>query len=381
MRATRPHRRPKQGLGGRLGLIGSALDPRALSYLILYPTARCNARCRTCFYSAQLNRSDRELTLDEYGLITEKLGFVPYVLLGGGEPLLREDLVEIIGLFRERCGLRYLSIPTNALLPERTEYLAREVLSRVAPPEVHPPFSLRLALSVDGVGEQHDRIRGVPGNFVKLRETHDRLAAVRAADPRLHLHVSTCYCRSNAENIREIIDEVKERFAFDSHSLGLIRPGGPAAGETEVDPASYRAVLEYLRQQSGVGERRPLGRVLRAADRVRADLQYSTLAEDRAVLPCVAGRKLAVLFEEGDLWACEPKPEYALGNVREAAYDLPAMLASERARAVRRDIRATSCHCGWECALAASLLLSRAGNFYLFRSLLRRVTGTSSSRP
>ncbi|MBI4698269.1 MAG: radical SAM protein, partial [Nitrospirae bacterium] len=89
-------------------------------YLIFFVTNRCNAKCRHCFYWKNLNKKE-ELSLDEIENISKKLGTVQVLLLSGGEPVLRDDLPEIISMFIKNNGSKVVSIPTNALLPEEVE--------------------------------------------------------------------------------------------------------------------------------------------------------------------------------------------------------------------------------------------------------------------
>ncbi len=122
----------------------------------------CNSRCTMC--NIWQKKRDHELTADELTTILRDPLFteVSFVGLNGGEPTLRKDLPELASvLVRELPKLKELHIITNAI---RDKDVTQRIL---AVSEVATSQNKRLSVSVslDGVGEDHDRNRGVPGNF------------------------------------------------------------------------------------------------------------------------------------------------------------------------------------------------------------------------
>ena len=115
-------------------------------------TGRCNFRCRHCLVSApdahhpQLPLSDLEHIADEIA----RCG-IKYIDVTGGEPLVRKDFAEFVGMVTER-DLHIRVLFTNASL------LDEGVLDTLASNGQRPSFQL----SFDGVGH-HDWLRGVPG--------------------------------------------------------------------------------------------------------------------------------------------------------------------------------------------------------------------------
>ena len=134
--------------------------PRMLPLnLTLSPSPKCNSRCLTC--NIWMKRED-ELTLDEWDKVLASLGQTPYwFTISGGEPLMYPHVVELAQLAYEHCRPGVINIPTNGILPtipERVERIARSC----------PKSQVIINLSLDGVGEKHDVIRGVTGNFRKF---------------------------------------------------------------------------------------------------------------------------------------------------------------------------------------------------------------------
>ena len=94
---------------------------RPLLNLRISITQRCNNRCSYCHREGEVavaNRSSEKMTVEEIVRIARvgiELGIVR-VKLTGGEPLMREDLPEIIAGIASVEGLRDLSLTTNGLL-------------------------------------------------------------------------------------------------------------------------------------------------------------------------------------------------------------------------------------------------------------------------
>jgi heme d1 biosynthesis radical SAM protein NirJ len=117
-------------------------------------TRRCNLRCVHCYASAADRQFEGELTTREGMAVIDDLAAfgTPVVLFSGGEPLTRPDLFALSRYARER-GLRAVLSTNGTLL---TPDVAREVKER--------GFSY-VGISLDGLGETHDRFRGKDGAF------------------------------------------------------------------------------------------------------------------------------------------------------------------------------------------------------------------------
>src|SRR5574341_1302680 len=91
---------------------------RELRSLFLFVTSRCNSLCRTCFYFDKLNSRD-DLSFEEIERISATAPTFERLWISGGEPFLRDELAEILGMFARRNHVRNVNLPTNGLLPER----------------------------------------------------------------------------------------------------------------------------------------------------------------------------------------------------------------------------------------------------------------------
>ena len=140
--------------------------------LTLFLTRRCNSRCRFCFYLSPGSASHGdvsgedlpELSLGEIEKVSASLGSLLWLAFSGGEPFLRQDLVEIAEVFYARNKPCIILIPTNGLLPDVIAKNTEEILKRCA------RSTIAVKLSLDGREDVHDRLRGVPGGFARTME-------------------------------------------------------------------------------------------------------------------------------------------------------------------------------------------------------------------
>ena len=135
----------------------SACDFDAAPFIVIWETTQaCDLACLHCRASARPWRESGELSTEEAMRLMDTVRSFghPLFVLTGGDPLKREDTVDLVEYGR-RIGLRV------ALTPSGTPLMTREVLQRL-----HDAGLARLAVSLDGsCAEIHDHFRGVAGSF------------------------------------------------------------------------------------------------------------------------------------------------------------------------------------------------------------------------
>ncbi|MEW6667856.1 MAG: radical SAM protein [Thermodesulfobacteriota bacterium] len=183
-----------------------APDPVPIGYVILGVTYACNGRCLMCdlhyFYRDHPARKGAELETDtllrrlwESRIIRN----VRHLDITGGEPFLRKDLSDlVIGLFR-MPRLELVSVNTNGMDTPRVVSHVKEILGNLAPEQ-----GFSMSLSVDGVGDLHDRIRGVDGAFTRLTDTIHLLRGLRVQYPNFSLRSNTVIQPENVHALDQI---------------------------------------------------------------------------------------------------------------------------------------------------------------------------------
>jgi len=348
-----------------LELAANLLSRRQPTILILFVTSRCNAGCSFCFYADRTTAqpgSEPEFTTEEYRLLSERCGQIPYLLLSGGEPLLREDITEIIRSFIKNAGTRFVTIPSNGLLPEKMSDTFDELTS------MYPGTHFRAALSVDFPDERHDRMRARDGCLDRLLESAALVRKLRDTRKNLTLEVVSVYMPENSGEHRQLHAWVKENIQPDNHELHILRPHWPATLADGIDGNEFLETLHFYRSMARRAETRWMSSVFRGlTDEWMRAMHH--LVKGKRLFPCRAGSKIVVIDESGKVRLCELRPEI-LGDLRETGYDLTCILRSETARNLRKQINQEGCTCTWECAMVMNILMTP--RFYpgLLRSAL-----------
>src|SRR5512140_3659656 len=200
-------------------------------YMILGLTYDCNSFCRTCFNWEQLRKDkEHELSLDELRKISASLGDLLFVVMSGGEPFLRRDLPEVCETLSKVNHAKQITIPTGAIASDLIARSVEDTLRRC------PDTQIVVNLSLDHIGEKHDWIRGVPGNYEKLKKTYAKLIELRDRSKNLTVNIHTCLCTYNVDDLEEITTSVRRDFpAVSFHSFGMLRGDQP---DTNIQPIS-----------------------------------------------------------------------------------------------------------------------------------------------
>ncbi len=343
--------------------------------LTLFLTRKCNARCPWCFYlkSRTPAAAGAPLSLREIERISKSLGRLLWVAFSGGEVFLREDLVEISGLFHDRNRPRVLLLPTNGLMPESITEQTHRILKRC------PKSIVVVKVSLDGLDDDHDALRGSPGAFAKALETYRSVARLRDRFANLELGINSVFLSENEDRMDEVIDFVAGLDSRGTHTVSLVRGDLADARYLSVDPAKYRRTADRMRRDLKVGTARihrfAGARFKAAQDILQRRLIHRTLVEQRRLIPCYAGILSVVLSETGELHACESLAD-SLGNVRAHDYDVGRLLGSDRAQAILGRIADGACHCTHECNFIMNIMFNPA----LYPALASEYLGLAGAR-
>ncbi len=342
--------------------------PRVLAYKFVYRgwkrpiapvtltfsvTNRCQSRCQTChiwkIHAQQPDLRESELSLDEIEKIFQSIGCVYFFNISGGEPFLRRDLPEIVGLAIDHLRPRIIHAPTNALSPDRVEEGVTRILEVMASKRWRVPFTVKPSL--DGVGEMHDKIRGVPGNFEKVMDTVERLKRIREQYPNLHVELGTVVSRFNMHHLEELAAFVHSLDGIESYRNEVAEERTEFFNQnTSITPTAdeYAALMAGFSRRiwDSTRGKRKLARVTEALRLVYYKYAAWIMKENRQVLPCYGGITNAHINPYGQVWPCAVLGyDQPMGNLRDFDYDFQKLWNSEQARQVRAFIRARNCAC------------------------------------
>jgi len=276
-------------------------------------TRRCNLDCRHCRAAATRGPYPGELGTEEgKKLLTDVAGMGPAVIiLTGGEPLLRDDILELTA-FGHGLGLRMVMAVNGTLL---TPAIARQ-LKEVG--------IQRLSISLDGATAQsHDHLRAVPGAF---EGALSGIAACREAG--LPFQVNTTITRSNAGELPALYELAVQLGAAAHHVFVLVPTGrGAQMREELVSPEEYEEILRWLlaRQHEGRLHLKPTCapqyyRLWREEARARGEkITAQTQGMEAMTKGCLGGQGFAFVSYRGEVQACGYL-EITAGDIREQPF-------------------------------------------------------------
>ncbi len=330
---------------------------RSFFGLFFQITNKCNARCLMCFNWQKINKLKDELSLDEIERIAKTIGHIPNLTLGGGEPFLRDDLVEICQIFSKNNQVRKIIIPTNSLSTERIIDSAERILKLC-------PVKLKIVLSLDGIGKIHDQIRGVEGNFNKVLETYQKLNQISKENRRLQISVNTTISDRNENHVAEIIKFVDKHFNVSFHTLEIIRGCYNQKNIQAPSLDKYRQIISQILKSKITNK----NKYHQAIYSYYHKIALKILKEKKQIIPCRSSSYLPVIDALGDVYHCEILP--VIGNLRESDYNFMKIWNSESAKRQKKDISDKKCYCTHYCYQIQNIPMSP---IHFLKAMLRKI--------
>jgi MoaA/NifB/PqqE/SkfB family radical SAM enzyme len=342
-----------------------AMRQRRFHFLTFFVTGDCNARCSFCFYWQELGQGSKQMSLAEIERLAQTTPPFEILLLSGGEPFLRQDLAELVGLFCQHNEISVVSIPTNGLLSERIETITGQIL------ETNPGLHVSVNLSLDGFEDVHDSMRGTPGCFAKGEDTLARLARLRQAHPgRLDVTLNSVICARNYETLPKLARHAAAHYTLDGHFFEIVREQSRDKSMLQVPPQALRQLYAELFaiQLSYFRARGPLRWWRKMTFGGNLLYQYRTqygnyVRGQKWTAPCLAGQTIAVVDYDGHVRACELHAPVA--NLRDHAGDFRAIYNSPAMEAERAKARSHECDCTHVCFITSSRMHSPRVRFWL----------------
>lgn len=293
-------------------------QPRFLTYTV---TFGCNARCVMC--DSWKMPTDGDLTLEEVEHIFTQLPQLDAVRLTGGEPFVRKDMTEIAELAVQHLRPKFIHVTTNGFLTDR---IVRFCESR---PRKTP---LDLLISIDGVGDKHNEIRG---NSTAYKSCIETIAALAPRRRELNLSIAVNQTIVDADGVDHYsrLHEELRPYGVQNHIVMAYDVSATYNLEREVDVAPTE-----------IGEFTTFGEFTaadleRLLDRVEADvaeypfwerlakryylrgIRNRLLGGDGTPNPkCVALNSHLRIFPNGDVPTCQFNSK-TVGNLREHSFE------------------------------------------------------------
>lgn len=166
---------------------GRAAPPMVINILL---TPRCNLHCSMCSaFEFRQQRFTEMSVSDLERVVSSVAGFRPTFYFGGGEPLVRDDILDLVAVVKARN--LPLGMVTNGLLltPSRGEKMKKLGLDHIL-------------VSLHGTESTHDLVTGTPGAF---RRTTENIQAFCQKPRRTSVMLNFVLSLDNIDEIEELI--------------------------------------------------------------------------------------------------------------------------------------------------------------------------------
>ena len=304
--------------------------------LIHLVTNRCNMQCFHCFYWKELNQGS-EMSLEQIEILVKSLkNKLNLLMLGGGEPFLRDDIAEICNLYIKHNKVKNINIVTNGYLSEKIYETVKDIHGT----------NLSIQVSLDGLEKLHDKIRNKKNSFKQVIKTVNLLKSLN-----VNIGILTVISNKNYKQIDELADFIRNELKV-KHSFELIR-GNPKDKNFTLPPLQeldslYKKIKTIYKKQTK-NLKKDYGVNLTA-------LKYSIemLKKNKKLLNCSAGSVVGVVYPNGDVSICELFKSF--DNLTNYNYNFYKLWNSEKANETREQIK--NCFCTHGCFLQPSIVYS-----------------------
>ena len=320
-------------------------SPVLLNILV---TSVCDMRCTHCFFTDELDdrpRKKLQMKTHEIERISETLGGnLGVLILAGGEPFTRKDLPEIARAFYSNNKLESIYVMSNGQIHKRIFPDVTRIL------EECPNLNVTVALGIDGLKNQHEKIRQKPGSWDIAIDTARQLQAIKKQHPRLDVQTCTCFMNSNQDTIFEWYDFLKYELKPDKVNFNYIRPPSADPKELDIDHSRYAKLAQVIDEDSRHAAIKnnyggKAGFFKAAIDIYMHGLIAKTQETGTAQMKCYAGTAGGVIYDEGTVSSCENLDPIA--NLRDYDWNFQKLWLSPAMQARRRKA-ADGCFCTHE---------------------------------
>jgi len=279
-------------------------------------TYRCNCKCRMCNVWKHPTRMEEEFKPE----ILEKLPYLNFANITGGEPFLREDIEEITGVLIRNAKRVVLS--TNGYFTDKIINLAQKYKKK----------NLGVRISIEGLPAANDELRGLTDCFDHGLRTLLELQQIGLKDIGFGITVSD----RNAKDMIELYQLAKamgvefatavlhNSYYFHKHDNRIEDKKGMAK--------CFEGLINELLKTK------------RPKNWFRAYFNYGLINyinENPRLLPCGAGEDMFFLDPWGEIRPCngmdEASAENSMGNLNENAFE--KIWNSQRAKKIRESVK------------------------------------------
>jgi len=282
-------------------------------YLQWDSTNNCNLECLHCYHPVhtkdkdQMSLAEVKEMLDDLKDTSERWSMIPRISISGGEPLMRDNLLEILDYANKNEII-------TALLTNGT------LLTSAKAKAIYDTGVRRLQISLDGKKETHNNIRNKSFAYDKALE-----GIINASKAGIDVTVSMTLMQSNREDFEDVIK-------------AAIRNGAKKVGFKTYVPDKKLGANdpEYMDAKDALSVFEDTGKLIeKYSDKITiltSDVLWEIVKQDnpakeiarqqnKYLTGCSAGYRALSVLSDGTVYPCRRLP-IPIGNIKEGIVNL-----------------------------------------------------------
>ncbi len=291
---------------------------RGPKVLLLPVTTRCNARCIMCTIWKRPPESISAEFVQKTFADGFLAGHLEYLGLTGGEPSLLVDLPELTKLIIAKAPkIKEISLNTNGFLSTMVIEIARSLLGMTHERNI----KFVVYVSLDGVKEVHDAVRGHKGAFEKVEYTVKELINLLREKEKAEVVINSVINRINADTVTDIFKYAKDigvpiNFSLVMNTDTCINSRGSDT-EFEIMPGQIHGLIKFFSKMKMISRLN--------TDGFLQSLYYQHLLNMLHSVPrdlmCPFSEGVGCLVDSsGNVYPCGMSSELYMGNVLETPF-------------------------------------------------------------
>lgn len=319
-------------------ILKSLLLNQTPNYAVAFFDGRCNMLCDFCCHAAMDARKTPMMSAEQWGLVFKKSKCLIQLTITGGEPFIRDDLVEIIDNIILACGVPRVSINTNGFYTSKVVDFLPKLINK------HKNTEFTLSISLDGQEETHDKVRNFKGAYKSVLKTIDLIKEYRKLT-NFYLKLSSVLTNENKNDLAVLLDQTVT-WPIDFHEVILIRDV-PKKDQLKLKD-SYTQLSRAQHQRASKVWKKSFNSKL--FEKIYLET-IKRIDSEKVFSPCLAGGRFIEIFPDGVVRGCEIEKMWdksEIGKVDGHTRDIVDVIKSKEAKNFREI--AKKCTCTFECA-------------------------------
>ncbi len=273
-----------------------------LSNLFLEVTLRCNCKCEHCGSSCGYKTPKDEISAEELKKTLLEIANTygaknVFLTVTGGEPLMREDLFDIMG-YACSLGFRW-GMTTNGIL------IDEKVIEQMKKTNFQS-----ISISLDGLKETHEKFRKVPGVFEKILNS---IKLLQKMDTLKSLQITTVANKTNLNELEDIYKFLLD-IGIKEWRVMCVDPIGRASTNNKIllDKEGLLYMYNFIKEKRLEGKMKVDGDCAHYLG-----LKYENILRDHGFI-CGAGIFIGSILSNGDICVCPNvrRKELVQGNIK-----------------------------------------------------------------